>query len=680
MISVVCAVMAMAMVLPMGVFAEDAAIKGFTFVDKYYQSEWVNSKVVKQSYGHWIKGDGDNNGAMMWSGDQDKVVYDAEAGTISFNKTSTPWLKYHPGQININPLKEGISYCSFDIFYDTGTYVEEDETYNNFSGVTMECGASGAILFALDDKGQFYVGNSPAFNKDQPVVGQMDKGWNTIEFILIPRDADGNPVESANGVTYYGPTDKNGDEKIDANDGRNPDWPIKTVTAYVRLSSETNPAAESRAYTWTTLNSEEAGWEKIDSFACKERFYSSWGADAYIKPFRQGKGSFKIKDAKAINMNANQEMYEYTYEGYKGLTQGVPAKSSNKDVLVPAALKANTTDPVKSWICPDATNPDNDIFLEPGTTVTIEKSLHFSVATGADETRGTLKSALDSVRSDLTTYTYVELENKIAEIEAAATAALEAGLDPNHEFFARKDSKISDINDRMGAIEAACETVIEQADIFADTTISLEERADAYNVAKDSLSDFDVTYPGAEEAREKLQTFENIWDIVGSSFEQFRQMLLEVENYDLGPDRNAHYSALVKKYLEVANAFPEFLLDSDFEAGYLENMEEMLNRFNTKTNISDMYTFLKDWVAGYEEFKVAMYIGSAPELPQALIAAVEKYNNTVDQLNNELAEMATVAMTLQQSLVTDTEVGHALIADIKSKIYYLKQNAANGEE
>ncbi len=667
-ISVVCVVMAMAMMIPMGAFAAEATpVTGFTWADAYYQSEWVGSSVIKASYGSWVKTDGPYNGAWQWSSELDKVIYDSANGTLTFKETSNPSLKYFPGQINVNPLGEGASYCSVDLYYTKEKYTKEDVEYNKFSGVQFQAGAEGQVLFCVDDTGKCYVGNSPMFNASHPSCDQLDEGWNTIEFILLPMDKDGNVLESANGKK---PSDS--------------DWPVTQVNAYVRFSSEKNPVAETRAYTWSDLNAtgEEGDtvWNKVENYNCKKKFFgtsSGWGAEAYLKPYKAKQGEFTIANAKAVKLGVGQEIYRYTYAGYPTMSQAVPAASSNREITVASAKKTDApTEDVKSWINRD--DPSNLIFLKPGDTVTLSSSMEFTVATGADEAQGELKAALDRVRiNDLPSYTYPELQTEIDNIEAAAS---KAGLPATHEYMVLKGTTVEKIEERMLVVEEASLAMIDLAVVFDDENLSLAERRQAYKDSDEYRADLDPTYSeDAAAAYAALQGFENSWVIVEANYDAYLALMLQVELADPGPDKNAIYQQIITNFNAVAAAYDTFEMDPSVEEGYIANMDAMKERYEEQTSIVGKYDFLASWVADWASFNQAMYFGNAEEVPAPLADAVAAYNAEVKALNQEIIDAAITAMTIPYDVI-ESDVAVALLSDIKSKVNVLYDDAQSSEE
>ncbi len=664
--AVICLVMAVAMVLPMGVVAAEAeTVTGFTFADQYYHSDWVGSEVATHaSYARWVKTDGQYNGCIQWSSEYEKVTYDPEKGTLTFRETTKPAMKFFPGQIATNPLSGGACYLSFDIYYDSGTYKQGDTEVANFSGLEFIYTTNDkkeSIFFSIGKDGKFYAGESVGYNKNAVPEDQLAEGWNTIEMIILPKDKDGNVVETSNGVFYY--KDTNGDGKYDSNDGstRNDQWPVKSTDLYLNVANASN-SAETRAYTQAEL---DRGWYKVENFNLDLKFYGNEGGikgageSTNIKPIEAGKGEFTMANVRAIKLGVEQEIFQYTYEGYSDLTQSVPASSTNKVVTVPSALKEDGT-AVKSWF-----NEALDKFLKPGDTVTIEANTTFGVATGADEARGELGSALDRVRDDLSTYTYHELQAEIDNIEAAALAA---GLDEGNALMIRKDELIGAIEERMGVVEEACAMVIEYADIFSDNSLDLPTRAEAYDAVKEYLVDFDATYDDDSAAAQlKLDGFQAYWNMVEGNYLAYQEYLLQIDDYDNGPEKNEIFALIISNYTAVATAFSSFELDPAVIDGYLENMTSMKELFDKQENIVAMFEFLYDWVEDWANFNDAVYYGNAEELPTPLADAVKKYNDTVKELNEELAAAATLAVTLEQNIV-DTEVGNALISDIKSRL------------
>ncbi len=689
--AVICMVMAVAMILPMTVVAADTPVTGFTFADEYYKSEWVGEKLVSASYGNWVSGDGQFNGAWQWA-DKSGVEYDPKTGEIKIVKQD-PSLMFHPGHLHNNKLEPGAAVITFDIYFDPGMHTLDGNEYPNFPGFSYAYapGDSNNIIIFVDTEGTVYAQNFPTAQYTPPTVGKMKEGWNTFEFVILPKDADGNVLEDTNNV-----------EPVGSN--------VATTTIYTRVYHE-DDKVESRAYTWDYLNNKgdsKGGFYKINEFAKDamkgKGFFANggeggWCNFTYIKPHRISIGGnptggfIRHRGGTAINIGVDHEMINITYKGFPELTQGIPAESSNKELVVPSAIDPATNQPVEIWY-----DPINNKFLKPGDLVTFEASAQYEVATGQQLAIGKLGAALDNVRPDLSTYTYAELDGKLVEIAAAAEAA---GLPEDDTEMERMEGIVGDIEERMEVVAAATEEMITYAAIFSNKFTYLGDRADAYEAAKQYADDMDVTYRTAEEiemmqdpdfdaenyefkaeiAKTQLDTFMTDWANAADPYLVYQGILLEIDNIEAGPEKNAKYAELIEAFNKVADAFPDFMLDASVEAGYLENADEMKKKFDELTTIVEMNAFLADWAKDWEGFCNAMYFGSPDEdkVPQALIDAVDHYNETVRALNNEILEAAHMVMVLQQDVV-DTSAGNALISDIKSKLDEMYEYAQPEEE
>ncbi len=660
-VSIICLALVVTMVLPMGVFAadEEETVKGFTFAEEYYESEWTgpNAKVNNAGYGSWVNGDGQYNGAWQWSSEKEKVTFDNTTGVLTFKETSNPSLKFHPGQISGKSLGEGACYITARIFFEEGTYEVDGEKFPLFSGVRFgySPGSSDNIIYYADTDGKVYIGNSPNYNP--PKIGQMEPGWNTFEVVILPKDKDGNVLESANGAK---PSDV-----------------VDSTTVYVRVSSDANPAADTRAFTWDDLNN-TSEWGKLASFNAPKGFYGGgaggWGSSGYLKPVKS-KGSFKLAGGKAIKLGVDQPITQVKYEGYPELTQAVPKGASDRVLTVPQAyISGSTTDKVALWY-----NAATDNFLTPGDIVTVPaESITYTIAAGDDLAKGELKSALGRV--DLanlaTKYNYEQLTFEEENIKAAS---LKAGLPSDHEYEQQKETILRQITARKNVIAQACGELIENVAIFGDDTADLASRADAFLYIKDTyfrigvygevtMPDLDGTYSTeAAEAIETMNRFQQSWNSIEQDWLDYRSCLDEVDLADAGPAKNDLYAQIVESFLTIKRGFSSFELDPVVEMGYIENMDAMLEQFEELATLRAKFDYLSDWATSWNEFNLAMYRGRAEEVPTALLAAVKSYNNSVKAVNEEFVAAAQATVLIEQNCIV-TEVGNAMISDIRSKV------------
>ncbi len=690
-VSAACVLMALVMILPMSVMAADAEPEYYVIADTGYVSDWIGSKEATAAYAHWVASDNQYSGVWQWSSEYNNVTYDAVEGTITFKETSNPSLKFHPAQAK-NALGQGSCYLSFEVYVEKGKSEVEGNEKHDFSGIRFAYvpGDMDNVVFAISGEGKAYIGNTPEMNPSMSVAEELDEGWNKIEIVMLSMDKDGNVLESSNGEPYQVYEDKNGngqyDEGVDGKKTNNPKWPVAKTNIYIRFSSETSPKAETRAFDFKALN---ADWHKLENFNCKNQFYNQWGASGYLRPYHQKEGSFSIRNSTAYHLNIESEINQYTYEGYDNLVQGVGANSANKNLTVPTAMKADSEEPVNFWY-----NEENNIFLKPGDNVLVTGSMHFTVATGEDESRGALKAAIDRVNLNaLSTYTYAGLLYEKENIEAASIAA---DLGATHEFEILKESVLSEVEGQMATIADACEDLISNIGTIVDENEELQTRADTYLAMKEYKGDLDdpELYPPlnegeervkfnlldktyseeAAEAIDQLNAFEQLWVTVEASYLAYQQDLEAVELEEPGPNKNLIYARIVENYSKIAMAYQTFPLADSVKEGYEENMNAMKEQYDGKASIVTKYTFLVDWAEDWNNFNRTAYFGRAEKIPDKLVEAIEDYNNLVKVVNNEFYEAAVMLLTLEQGNI-QTQVGSAMISDIRSKVDKLYKSA-----
>ncbi len=659
---------------------------GLALKDAGYESDWVGSRVIKASYGAWIATDGQYNGAWMWwylSG-RDQATYDSVEGTLTFTEADDPYLKFFPGQISNNPLREGPCYLSFELYYESGTYESEGETVPKFSGVDFSYSPSSAYapFFSIDTDGTVYIGESIIYNPNATPVDTLDEGWNRIELVLLPQDADGNVLEGANGIPYYAYEDQNGNGAYDNNEPRtkNPDWPVKSTDVYIRAGG-VDTATETRAFDYADLN---AAWHKLENFIKGDLFYGGGsvsssslnatpiGQSTYLRPVNSGKGSFSIRNSSAYNLNVSEEFYKVTYEGYPELSQGVAVNSSRQELTVPSAVKNDYNEPVNFWY-----NEWTDTFLKPGDTFHLTESCQYAVAEGGEESRGALKAAIDRVRTDdLESYTYAEL---VVERENLWEVSIEACLPSDHEYEVIKEEVIVMIEDRMACIEDACLLLIDRSYIICDENEDLADRIYAYTEASDYSYDWDATYSSeAAEAIEAVTAFEQLWFAVEDDYLTYMNLIVDAEIAEDGTEKNLIYTELASSFYNIAMAFQTFECDDSVTNDYIANMTYMKALYDDLDTLEEKYTFLCDWVNSWNDNSRSFWGYSARTMsaPDELLAAVRDYNEEVRRFNQNMLN-AMIAAGGTQTSATATDTAESMLADAQSKLNNL-YNEANG--
>ncbi len=667
-VTLLCIAMVFTMIVPMALTLNVAAAEGDPEVayvlgnpGTYYVSDWIGEERKKTPsdsgvrFGQWVNSDGQYNGCLQWSGDYSKITLDNTTGVLTFKETEKPSMKFYPGQISRNGLKDGSCYLAMDIYFESGTYEHPDKgEVPLFSGFTFTHFANNSdqVLFSIATDGTIYKRN-PANMPGAATMGDMKlvEGWNTLEIVLLYKDADGNVLDS------------NNNEKYTLDDGtKNPNWPVDKdqTVAYFRASAS-GTAAETRGFTKSDLQESFISM----SYPVSDMFYKDAGTNSSLKPLMGGQGEFKLRNMVAANLynvadvsDPNAGAYRVTYAGYPALSQTMPVSCTAKQLTVPAV------EGVQFW---KSGTGDDMVFYKPGDEMLVIGNMELSPAEGSELNVATLSAALSRINLDEIDYTYAELASEKAYIEEAALAA---DLPADNEYMIQKDALIAAMNDRMSAIETATTALIEYAAIFTDESQSLSDRAEAFLAAEDECADADETYSeeGATAVAE-LSRFRLTWQNVEEKYMEYIRLIEEeVGSAAPGFDLNAVYASIISNWLDVSKAYPTFELDPSVEEGYLANMEEMKLGFDAlENNITEMYTYMASWAEDWNNFKKALYGNRAQELPAPLKECVDKYNNTVKALNEEIVEAAIFAMAPQNALI-DSEVGVALMSDIKAKV------------
>ncbi len=703
--AVLCFVLAVLMVLPMGATVSaaegDDTVMGLGFSDSAFVSDWAGQKITTAGYGAWASNEGQYNGAFMWSNNYDKVLTGSDGklpadGTITFRDANDLALKFYPGQISNNSLKAGPAYISFEFYYTPGSYknADGDEKYY-FPGVKFAAfeNNNDQVIFSVDEKtGKVYVGNTPYYAVLQPTqypeIGQFKEGWNTVEMVFMPMSGDGkdntygNVVTTANGVTYSKDTVKDGT------------WPVKTQFLYIRTSHESEPAGETYGFTQAELDANFTRY-KFGNL----RFYGGGGQGAgtmgeisSLKPIQNKAGDFKIGSAKAVNLEPDTELYEVTYEGHPELMQHVKKDGADNAIF---AIPAKGTGEVFVEMWKSVNDDGSFAFYQPAVAsrpgepsnadnrMLVTKSLHLSQATGAELQIGKLGQVMDKINPDLTVYTFVELRNYITELETTASAS---GLTDDHDYIIRKNQIVMDLESRCGDIAFATENLILQyAAVFTDTIVALETRAEAFMEAYNSIENCDATYFNDDmgitaemsaQALKDYNTFRISWSDIEASWNTYRTGLEELISANPGMDMASRYFDIITSYDIIRKTFTTFQLDDSIKMGYEDNLTAMKTEFDMKGSILEMYEYLSEWADNWNEYKTIVYgKNKKMELPAALKAAVDKYNNTVTTINNEIYEAASIVISYSNDITLNDETALVLLADIRSKINS-KKNAA----
>ncbi len=688
--AMMCLVLAIAMVLPMAVFAEDSEtepVLGYGFSDNGYISDWAGQKVHQASWGAWATNEGQYNGAFFWVNDFDKVVKDENGnlpadGTITFKEAAAgQQVKFFPGQIGNNGLKDGPAFLSFEFYYEPGTYTKEGKEVTNFAGVTFT-GDKNVVYFCVDNEnGKIYYGNNLESAKQDPTkhyLGQFKEGWNTVELVFMPRDKDGKVV-------------------VSLAEGQKAEEVIARNQIYIRTYHESAPLGETYGFTDAEL---VANFKTFDY--SNKNFYSTLGENGWLKVVQQGAGEMKIGSAKAINLIPDTPMYEVTYEGYKNddgvqvnLMQHVKVDSSNNAVFAIPATIAGTTDPVQMWMYTDAEGTKS--FYQPAVAsrpgqpsnadirMIVNKNMVLTVASGADLQVGVLGATMDKINRDFGVYTYVQLLGYIDELNAAATASQ---LDSSSPYIIKKDQLVEEMQTECDLRASSTEELILLAGDFIDESKSLEDRIDVFSEAENIYPKCDETYTNADtgatadvvaKAFVDYNDFRQSWENISEAWSAYRDGKTEILGATAGMDKATRYEEIISSYATIRKFFANYELDASVEGDYIANMTAMKTEFDALSTLKDMYDYLSKWAESWNSYKTTIYRTAKVDLPAALKGAVDAYNAKVTAINNEIFETAATAMAMLDQLV-DNEAGLALISDIRSKIDRNIKNAGTAAE
>ncbi len=678
--SVMCVLLALVMVLPMAIPAaaaeEPTTTTGMVVTDNGYKSSWKGAdrhftKGVSNGtvYGHWVSSDGRYNGAWQWADvESSKVSLDNENGIITFEKTSDKLgLKYYPGQVE-NPLKNGSAYLKFDIFYTSGSEEIDGQPVVNFPGLTFSYFANNAdtALFSVLPTGEVYHSNPPGMvQPTQKTNFKMVDGWNTVEIIFINQKAD-NSVLDESGTTAD----------------------IAKTNVAFRVTNGTTEYAETKAFTYADLRT--SAWQFIEGYANSKKFYKDMGASMYLKPYKGGEGTFKLRDSVALNIAVETDMYRIEYEGFPHLTQGIAASldEESRKLTIPAAkIPGGVDDPatpdvdesmVQYWV-----REVNGVFeyYKPGTQRVPTSNLKLRPAVGAENNVGELGSALDSVPELLAGYSHETLRGLYEGIDNAIDKLRpEEGADPVYpegtNYATLVDEKKSQLTTRMGEIETATLELIDYADTFMNTKKDFDKRIKAFEAAEDLEGQFDATV--SEEAAlavENFNKFREIWKNVSNAYDVYLDGLDVLETTERGEALNTLLAEIISCYDDVRQAYSEFTPDERVVATYLGNMVDMKADFDALTSVDAMFSYLSAWANQWNENRKVLGIR---EIPAELRDSVNKYNATVKALNDEILESTTMIMAFHYNMV-ESPNAVAMSSDLRSKLDEMFAEA-QGEE
>ncbi len=291
------------------------------FATQYYQSAWAGSSIENKSNLWSVASDGAYNGALQWN-KETAATLDAD-GVLSFATNTGATIQYLPWQNNpTHNIQIGPARIAFEIYYDANMPSMHLQHYASATGSQK--------LFVLT-AGSNVVKHG--WGADQ--IGVMEDGWNTIEMIFIPLDADGVIcTESTDVVTQN--------------------------IFYARVIPESKKTTGDTFYSPAYL---EANFFKNSGFAVKTH-YRNMGATV-INLTSDATKTLKVRSAMAMNLTPYIDLPHITFGGY-----------SEYDTTV--ALGGNVTLPaaegVKAWL-------HNNTYYLPGETFVANASAYFSPVT-----------------------------------------------------------------------------------------------------------------------------------------------------------------------------------------------------------------------------------------------------------------------------------------------------------
>ncbi len=293
------------------------------FATQYYRSNWKGSSITSASYGKWVASDGVGNGALQWGAGYTAATLDAE-GVLSFPATSNPSIQYLPWQNASHNIQIGPARITFEIYYD-----------ENMPSMYLQhyAAATGSQKLFVLTAGSNVVKHG--WGSDQ--IGVMADGWNTIEMIFMPLDADG--------VICTESTDT-----------------VASNIFYARVVPEADKTTSDTFYSPAYL---EANFFKNASFAVKNHYRSMGSTIFNITAAADSTKVLKIRSAQAMNLTPFIDSPVLTFGGHNDLDQQVALGAT---VTLPEA------EGVKAWIC------DGTYYL-PGETFTATASFYFSPVT-----------------------------------------------------------------------------------------------------------------------------------------------------------------------------------------------------------------------------------------------------------------------------------------------------------
>ncbi len=610
-----------------------STVDGYKIVERY-KSNWIGSSVHKASYGHWVKTDGSYNGAFQWS-DANHWEFNSETGELTFSKVKDPGLKLYAAQIANNPLQPGHTLIKFDFYIPEQNFAGMQVDFFRKAGTTTFLNIYDTPETEGDHVGEYRM-TTGTQGYDTSLGLYAQQGWNTLYMVMIftPALAENGDIITTNGKVG-GP------------------WTTTATDIYYAISNEANPLPDTQAFCP----------EYMDSCSYYAHANVNVGLDLagmgggfYIK-CQNNTGSITYRNVENHNLE-EAKLYSVTYEGYDDMMGFAPA-GANKDLVVPE------TD-VTFWV--SELSDGSKGYYQGGKTVRLSQNLYMTEATADDLIVAELGVAVSAVdQTVLNSYTYVELNEKLATLEEKIADYEGAGADLGAVVYENAIELQDLLTGRIDGLVESHEELIYQAEIFSDSrNQTLADRIDAYLLVADG--EYDATYPGVTSAIQALDAFRATWNGISEAWDVYEVEMMALQNADAATDLGPILMALlnsVKTITENADGFGDFENDPEcvmIKEAFLTNyLPKVLSDYYANESILAKYEYITEALEEYMLFKTVVYGQRERQEPPAEVTAmIDDYNATVEAYNIETAEAVALVASLQYMVVpTDVVVYYA---------------------
>lgn len=296
-------------------------------VKQVYKSNWIGSTITGQSYGRWVKAEGDYNGKISWvTGLQAYEALDATTGVLSF--TGAPASQDISFQFDQAGVANGAAYMSFEVYFEAGTFPGLNLKQN-----TYDSWHSGFLTIDTD-------GSLKWFNRDlwasQNTGYTLVEGWNRITVYSIPSYSVDDPSVMSGNQLY-----------LDVNGGE-----VAGAIATTELSHLPN-----------------LKWSPCDAASGHRDFRA--GLKINLRMANQG--DLQLRNCAMGNLEAT-ELYSVSFDGYSDYNAYVP--TTGGQVTLPVV------DGFRFW------RDQNGNVYDAGTTIDVSGALTLYPATSKDNFDG----------------------------------------------------------------------------------------------------------------------------------------------------------------------------------------------------------------------------------------------------------------------------------------------------